>query len=157
MNNRSPVYLTEEGIAKLKQELEELVNVRRPALAERLRKAIQQGDLSENADYISAKEEQGFLEGRIQQLEAMLRNAEIIQPAGVSDKVLLGSRVTVVEEGAGEPELFQLVGPAEADPAAGKISYESPMGQALVGCKVGDQFKVDAPAGEIKFKVVSIG
>ena len=157
MNNSSPVYLTEEGIAKLQQELEELVQVRRPALAERLRKAIQQGDLSENADYISAKEEQGFLEGRIQQLEAMLRNAELIQPEGTTDEVRMGSHVTVEEEGFGEPELFYLVGPAEADPSAGKISYESPMGRAMVGCKVGDTFKVDAPAGEIKFKVVAIG
>ncbi len=152
--SKQPVYLTPEGIEKLKQELDELVDVRRPALAKRLRKAIQQGDLSENADYITAKEEQGFLEGRIQQLEAVLRNAVVIEDGGSTDEVCLGSWVTVVEEGCADQEVFHLVGPPEADPGSGKISYESPLGQALLGRRVEDTVRVEAPAGEIRFRIV---
>jgi len=157
MNRQTPVYLTPEGMVKLKEELDELVNIRRPALAKRLRQAIQQGDLSENADYITAKEEQGFLEGRIQQIEAMLRNAVVIEESGPAGEVRLGSRVTVVEEGGEGPEVFQLVGPAEADPGNGRVSYESPLGRALVGRKVGDVVRVEAPAGALEFRIVAIG
>jgi transcription elongation factor GreA len=154
--NEEPVYLTPEGLEDLKEELDELVNVRRPELAKRLRRAIQQGDLSENADYIQGKEEQGFLEGRVQQIEAMLRNAVIIEDQGATDEVRLGSHVTVLEEGGSEPELYHLVGSAEADPLNGKISKASPLGQALLGAKVGDTVAIEAPAGEIRFEVVSI-
>lgn len=154
--NEEPVYLTPEGLENLKEELDELVNVRRPELAKRLRKAIQQGDLSENADYIQGKEEQGFLEGRVQQIEAMLRNAVIIEDQGATDAVCLGSHVTVLEEGGSDPELYHLVGSAEADPLNGKISKASPLGQALLGAKVGDTVAIEAPAGEIRFEVVSI-
>lgn len=156
MQPSSPVYLTHEGIKRLREELEELVNVRRPALAERLRKAIQQGDLWENADYAAAKEEQGFLEGRIQQIEAMLRNAVLIEENEPAGEVRLGSRVTVVEEGKEQPEIFHLVGPAEADPGNGCISYESPLGQALMGRMVGETVRVKAPAGEIRFLITAI-
>ena len=156
MEQQTPVYLTREGIERLKSELDELVNVRRPALAKRLRRAIQQGDLSENADYIAAKEEQGFLEGRIQEIEAMLRNAVLIEENGPTDEVRLGSRVTVVEEGAEDAETFRLVGPAEADPDNGCISYESPLGRALLGHRVGETVRVEAPAGEIRFRITAI-
>ena len=156
MNAHQPIYLTAEGIENLRQELDHLTNVKRPALAKRLRKAIQQGDLSENADYTIAKEEQGFLEGRIQQIEAMLRKATIIQENGPTDEVALGSRVTVVEEGAEEPETFRIVGPAEADPVNGKVSNESPLGQALLGRRVGDMVTVEAPGGEIVFQITAI-
>lgn len=156
MNAHQPVYLTAEGVENLRQELEHLINVKRPALAERLRRAIQQGDLWENADYITAKEEQAFLEGRIQQIEVMLRNAVIIQENGPTGEVALGSRVTVVEEGAEEPEVFHIVGPAEADPANGKVSNESPLGQALLGHRVGDIVTVEAPGGEIVFRITAI-
>jgi transcription elongation factor GreA len=148
--------LTREGIERLKKELDELVNVRRPALAKRLRKAIQQGDLSENADYIAAKEEQGFLEGRIQEIEAMLRNAVVIEDEAPTGEVRLGSRVTVVEDGEEEPETFRLVGPAEADPINGHISYESPLGQALLGHREGDVVTVKAPAGILRFRILKI-
>lgn len=151
------VYLTVEGFEKLRQELEYLTQVKRPALAERLRHAIQQGDLNENADYISAKEEQGFLEGRIQQLEMMLRNASIIGEGLSGDQVALGSQVTVVEEGSGEMETFRIVGPAEADPLRGTISYESPVGRALLGHRVGDRVVVAVPAGETSFEIIAIG
>ena len=156
MSANEPVYLTAEGVQDLRQELEHLINVKRPALAKRLRHAIQQGDLSENADYSAAKEEQGFLEGRIQQIEAMLLRAKIIEENGPTDKVSLGSRVTVVEDGLDEEEVFQIVGPAEARPAEGKISYESPLGQTLLGRKVGNHVTVEAPGGEIVFKITGI-
>ena len=156
MNAYQPVYLTAEGVKNLRRELDHLVNVKRPALAERLRRAIQQGDLSENADYITAKEEQGCLEGRVQQIEAMLRRAVIIQENGPTDEVILGSRVTVVEEGVEESEVFHIVGPAEADPANGKVSNESPLGRALMGRQVEDAVTVEAPGGEIVFRITAI-
>ena len=151
------VYLTADGMEHLRQELHHLVSVRRPALAERLRKAIQQGDLSENADYITAKEEQGFLEGRILRIEMMLRRAVIIEENGPTDQVTLGSRVTIVEEGVDTEEVFHIVGPAEADPINGKVSNESPVGQALLGHGVGERVTVQAPGGEIGFRIVAIG
>ncbi len=156
MEQGTPVYLTREGIERLKKELDELVNVRRPALAERLRKAIQQGDLSENADYIAAKEEQGFLEGRIQEIETMLRNAVLIEDEAPTGEVRLGSRVTVVEDGEETPETFRLVGPAEADPTNGHISYESPLGRALLGHRAGEVVTVRAPAGTLRFRILKI-
>ncbi len=156
MNMNQPVYLTDEGAKDLRQKLDHLVNVKRPALADRLHKAIQQGDLSENADYIAAKEEQGFLEGQIQQIEAMLRNVVIIEESGPSDEVVIGSRVTVVEEGFDDAETFRIVGAAEANPGKGKVSNESPLGQALMGHRVGDVVSVEAPAGEIVFRIKAI-
>ena len=138
MHGRNRVYLTREGEEGLQKELAELVNVKRPALADRLRRAIAQGDLSENADYKAAKEEQSFLEGRIQEIEFMLQNAEIIEETQDSDAVSLGSYVTVVEEGTDSPERFRVVGTAEADPINGKVSHESPMGRKLLGRRVGD-------------------
>lgn len=155
---QEPVYITPEGLEKLKKELDELVNVRRPALAQRLHVAIKQGDLSENADYITAKEEQGFLEGRIQELEMAVRNAVLIEEnCGVDGRVTLGCHVTVVEDGYDDEETYHVVGHTEADPAHGKISNESPLGQALMGHQAGDVVVVHAPAGDIQFRVVSIG
>jgi transcription elongation factor GreA len=155
MENR--VYLTPEGKEKLQQELDHLVNVKRLALAERLHHAIQQGDLSENADYQTAKEEQGFLEGRIQQLEGMLLDAVIIQqdqrPKHMVD---LGSRVTVIEEGEDGPETFFIVGAAESDPSDGRISNESPLGRALIKHKIGERVTVHTPSGEIVFEIVAL-
>jgi transcription elongation factor GreA len=154
-NNK--VYLTLEGVKKLRQELAQRVNVERPALAERLRYATQQGDLSENADYETAKAEQAFLEGRIRQLEAMLSDAVIIEEnQRQTDEVGLGSRVTVIEEGEDGPQAFVIVGTVEADPANGRISNESPLGQALMARKVGEQVTVQAPANEIVFKIMAI-
>ena len=153
-----PIYLTEEGQEALRAELDELINVKRPELAARLHTAIKQGDLSENADYIAAKEEQGFLEGRIQEVEAKLRNAVIIEEHedGGDGRVRLGSHVTVVEEGYDDEETYHVVGATEANPAKGKISNESPLGKALLGREVGDTVAVRAPAGEINFKIVGI-
>jgi len=154
--NEQQVYLTPEGEDNLRRELDTLVNVKRPALAQQLHRAINQGDLSENADYITAKEEQGFLEGRIQQIEEMLRRAVIIQSEGPADQVDIGSRVTVVEEGVEDEEVFHIIGPAEADPANGKVSNESPLGRALLGHRAGETVVVEAPGGEIAFRIVAI-
>ena len=147
-------YLTPEGEAKLKQELADLTGPRREELAQRLRSAIQMGDLSENADYHKAKEDQGFLEGRIQEIESILRTAVIIekQQGGV---INVGAHVTVQEEDF-DPETFYLVGAKEADPRNGKISNESPIGKALIDHKVGDVVEAETPGGKIKFKILKV-
>jgi transcription elongation factor GreA len=150
-----PNYLTPEGEAKLKAELEELKGPRREDLAARLRSAIQMGDLSENADYHKAKEDQGFLEGRIQELEAILRNSVLIEKSASKGFVSIGSHVTIQEEDF-DPETYHLVGPTEADPRNGKISYESPIGKALMDKKVGEMAEAEAPGGKIKFKILKI-
>lgn len=148
-------YLTTEGATRLKAELEELTGPKRKELAARLRTAIQMGDLSENADYIKAKEDQGFLEGRIQELEYILGNAVIIEKNGNKDIVAIGSHVTIQEEDYPE-ETYHLVGPTEADPSKGMISYESPIGQALMEHKVGDMVEAETPGGVIMFKILKI-
>jgi transcription elongation factor GreA len=157
MVENKAVYITPEGLEKLKVELDELINVRRVAMAQRLNAAIKQGDLSENADYITAKEEQGFLEGRIRELESAVRHAVIIEGPIVTDgRATLGSMVTVVEEGYDDEETYHIVGPLEADPTKGKISHESPLGEALMGRVVGDKVTVQAPVGTIEFRIVKI-
>ena len=148
-------YLTPEGEAKLRAELAELKGPKREELAARLRSAIQMGDLSENADYHKAKEDQAFLEGRIQELEAILRDAVIIEESRNKDEVGIGSHVTIQEEGL-DPETYHLVGPTEADPRKGRISHESPIGNALMGKKVGDTAEAETPGGKIKFKILKI-
>jgi transcription elongation factor GreA len=150
-------YLTADGAQKLRDELAYLRDVKRPELAGRLRAAIQQGDLSENADYTAAKEEQGFLEGRILELERMLAEVVILdESASVLGEVRMGSRVTVVEEGFDDMETFQIVGAAEADPMGGRISNVSPLGQALIGKKVGAKVRVNTPGGATVFKIVKV-
>ena len=151
---QQPIYLTPEGEKKLKAELAELTGPRREELSKRLRSAIQMGDLSENADYHKAKEDQGFLEGRIQEIEAILRMAVIIEKTN-SDVVTVGSLVTVQEENF-SPETYSMVGAKEADPRNGKISNESPIGRALMDHKVGDVVVAETPGGQIKFKILKI-
>jgi len=148
-------YLTAEGLQRLQKELAELKGPVRDALAARLRFAIQQGDLSENADYIQAKEEQAFLEGRIQELERVLKNVVIIDESRNRDVADLGTRVTIQEADYPE-ETYYLVGAKEADPRNGRISNESPIGRALLGHKVGDRVVVSTPDGEFEFKVTKI-
>jgi transcription elongation factor GreA len=147
-------YLTPEGEAKLKAELEELTGTKRKEIAQRLRSAIQMGDLSENADYHKAKEDQSFLEGRIQEIETILRSATIIEKKQ-SDIVVVGSQVTIQEEDL-DPETFYLVGAKEADPRNGKISNESPFGIALLDHKVGDVVEAETPGGNVKLKILGI-
>jgi transcription elongation factor GreA len=149
-------YLTAEGARKLRAELEELTGARREELARRLRVAIQQGDLSENADYIAAKEEQGFLEGRIQELEAILKKAILIEESqGNAEEVALGTKVTI-QQGDNEPETYYLVGVNETDPKNGRISHQSPIGRALVGHRAGEVVRVKTPAGEIELKILNV-
>lgn len=150
-----PTYLTTEGADRLRAELEELTGPKREELAARLRAAIQMGDLSENADYIKAKEDQGFLEGRIQELEYILGNVVIIEENGNKDVIGIGSHVTIQEDDFPE-ETYHLVGPTEADPSKGKISHESPIGQALLDHKVGDTVEVETPGGALKLKILKI-
>jgi transcription elongation factor GreA len=151
---QGPIYLTQEGEKKLRAELAELIGPRREELAQRLRSAIQMGDLSENADYHKAKEDQGFLEGRIQEIEAILRMAVIVEKTQ-SDVVTVGAHVTVQEEGF-DPETYHLVGAKEADPRNGKISNESPIGRALIDHKVGETVEAETPGGKIKFRILKI-
>lgn len=154
--SQQPTYLTAEGAARLQEELNELKGPQREALSKRLREAIQMGDLSENADYHKAKEDQAFLEGRIQELEFALASAIIVEEtSGKKDIVQVGVTVTVQEEDF-TPEKFYIVGAKEADPANGKISNESPIGQALMDRKVGEVVEANTPGGKIKFKILKI-
>jgi transcription elongation factor GreA len=149
-------YLTKEGEERLRAELAELKGPRRDQLSKRLRTAIQQGDLSENADYIQAKEEQAFLEGRILELEQALKDVVIIEPnSGKIDVVNVGARVTVQEEGF-PPDTYFLVGAKEAHPSKGMISNESPIGKALLNRKVGDLIEIVTPDGKINLKILKI-
>lgn len=151
-----PVYLTPEGAEELKQELDILLTVKRPELARKLKEAVAMGDLKENADYHDAKEQQAFIEGRIQYLENLLRAAVLIESTGGSEVVQIGSTVTIVEQGMSEEEVYTIVGAAEANPSEGKLSNVSPIGAALIGTKKGDTIRVNAPGGIIVFKVKKV-
>lgn len=149
-------YLTTEGATKIREELEQLTGPKRLELAKRLKNAVEMGDLSENADYIKAKEDQGFLEGRIQDLEYKLSNAVIIdQSNGKYGIVDLGVTVTVQEDQY-PPETYLVVGATEADPRNGRISNESPIGRALMGHKIGDLVQAETPGGKIHLKIINI-
>lgn len=150
------VYLTPEGKADLERELKELLEVRRPELARKLKEAVAEGDLKENADYHDAKEKQAFLEGRIQYLENIIRSAQLISNDGKSDEVRVGSEVTIVEDGTDDEEIYKIVGPAEANPRERKISHESPIGSALLGHRKNDKVRVQTPSGELVFKIKKI-
>ncbi len=149
-------YLTRDGEAALRRELKQLVETRRPALARKLKDAVAQGDLKENADYHDAKEQLGFVEGRVQHIESVLRKAIIVDDAGVSDEVRVGSTVVIQEVGTDENEEYRIVGSAEANPRQRKISQKSPIGSALLGKQVGKKVSVTTPDGEIRFKIVEI-
>ncbi|MEH7109537.1 MULTISPECIES: transcription elongation factor GreA [Bacillaceae] len=149
--------MTQAGKEKLEQELEYLKTVKRKEVVERIKIARSFGDLSENSEYDSAKEEQAFVEGRITTLENMIRNAKIIAESEMaSDSVSLGSSVTFVELPDGDEETYSIVGSAEADPFEGKISNDSPIAKSLIGKKVGDTVSVQTPGGEMTVKIVSI-
>jgi transcription elongation factor GreA len=157
LQQSNATYLTAAGKQKLQEELEFLRTVRAQELAQRLHDAIKQGDLSENADYTAAKEEQAFLVGRMQDLDRMLRDAVILDDVKIEKgRVGVGSKVTVKEVGFDEEEVYMIVGKAEADPPKGKISNESPIGQALLNKKVGETIKVNAPGGVTAFKIVKV-
>lgn len=148
-------FLTAKGAAKLRKELEALKGPGRVGIAERLRKAVRQGDLSENADYTNAKEQQAFLEGRILELETLLRKATIVERPGSSGQVEIGSTV-VVSEDSQNKSTFLIVGAKEASPREGRISHESPIGKALMGKKVGETAQAETPGGRIRLKILEV-
>ena len=152
-------FLTKEGYQKLQDELDYLRKAKRQEVANRLHEAMEGGELIENAEYEAAKNEQAFVEGRIQELDMLLASAKIIEdngPKRKSDGVQLGSKVTI-KEGNFEPETFTIVGMAEANPREGKISNESPIGKAILGRKIGDSVKVETPGGTYTVKILKIG
>ena len=156
MMSNQEYFLTPEGVSKLRSELEELKGPRRTEIAQRLRHAVEMGDLSENADYISAKEDQAFLEGRIQELEIVLRDAVIIDAeSSPTDVIGIGSTVVVSENG-NDPETYQIVGVKEADPRKGKISHQSPIGKSLMGNRAGDEVTLETPRGETTLSILEI-
>jgi len=148
-------FLTPEGLKKLEEELEYSRTVRRQDVAQRLRAVLQEQDILENAEYEDAKNEQAFVEGRILTLEEILKNVAIIEEGGPTDRVGIGSRVTVAEED-GEPETYHIVGSVEADPKRGRVSNQSPLGKALLGHRVGDEVIVNVPDGVICFRITAI-
>jgi transcription elongation factor GreA len=149
-------YLTYEGAQSLQEELERLKGPERDELAKRLRSAIQMGDLSENADYHAAKEYQAFIEGKIQELEFVLKNAVIIEELEENRGVVtLGTQITIQEDGS-SPETYFLVGAKEADPRNGRISNESPFGSALLGGREGQEVVAQTPAGQVRLKILKI-
>ena len=153
MNNKTQ-YISEEGLAKLRVELEELTNNKRQEIAQRIHDAKEHGDLAENAEYEDAKNEQAFVEGQIQRLEALVKNAVLIEGGHTTDHVQVGSTVKVQDSDG--TETFTIVGSTEASPAEGKISNESPVGHALLGKKKGDKVVVKVPAGDFAYKIVAI-
>lgn len=146
--------LTSEGLAKLNDELKHLINDKRKEVIERIREAAAHGDLSENADYAQAREEQSFIEGRIQEIEDVIKNAEIITTTSHGSSVTIGS--TVVIKTAGAQKKYTIVGSNEANPKEGKISNESLVGKSLLGRKVNEKFKIATPAGEMDYEIVSL-
>ena len=153
MNNK-PTYISKDGLDKLRHELEEMVSIRRPEIAQRIHDAKEHGDLTENAEYEDAKNEQAFVEGRIQMVESLIKNATLIDEHTSKDHVQIGSTVKV--DGPDGKESFTIVGSAEARPTEGRISNESPVGRALLGKKKGENVTVQVPAGDIAYKIVAI-
>ncbi len=153
-------YLTKDGFIRLQRELDELRSVKRKEVAERLREAMEGGELIENAEYESAKNEQSFVEGRISELKQLLANAHIIdyddEENGKCKYAQVGSTVFLREEGEKNSDKYVIVGAAEADPRNGMISNESPIGKAVLGHKAGEEIEIETPAGKLKFKITTV-
>ena len=149
--------LTDEGLKNYEQELEYLKSVKRKEVAEKIKVALSFGDLSENSEYDEAKKEQAILEARISQIESILKNVKIIDETELSNELIhVGSKVVVHDFEMDEDTTYQIVGSNEADPFNGKLSDESPVGNALLGCSVGDEVEVNTPNGVLKFKILEI-
>lgn len=148
-------YLTKEGLAKIEKELEHLKKNRRPEIKNRIEEAIKLGDLSENAEYHEAKDDQGLNEARIRELENIIKNAEIVE-ADKSGNGIIGIGSTIKVEYEGDEQEFTIVSPAEAEPSQGIISNESPIGKAFIGHKKGDTVEVEVPSGFMKYKIISV-
>lgn len=147
-------FITKEGLERLKLELHNLKTVRRKQIAERIREAKELGDLSENAEYTEAKEEQAFAEGKIIELEHVIKNCKVIESSKLTDSVNVGSKIKILSDGT--ESIYTIVGSNEADPANGRISNESPMGKAFLGKKVKDIVEVKIPQGFKKFEILEI-
>jgi len=148
-------FLTRQGFQKLQEELEYLRTVKRQEVAQRLHEAMEGGELIEDAEYEAAKNEQAFVEGRIQELEMLLANARVIEETGKMEVIQVGATVTIQEDGS-DPEVYTIVGPAEANPREGRISNESPLGRALMEHRPEDRVRVDAPAGAFFVRVLKV-
>ncbi len=157
MENAKEILMTKEGLEKLENELEELKVVRRKEVAEKIKQALAFGDLSENSEYDEAKNEQAQVEARIAQIEGMLKVARVVDDANIStDAVSVGTKVKLLDVEFEEEEEYAIVGSSEADPSQNRLSYESPVGKALLGRKVGEVVEVEVPAGKIQFKILDI-
>lgn len=157
MENAKELLMTADGLKKLEDELENLKVFRRKEVAEKIKQALAFGDLSENSEYDEAKNEQAQVEARIAQIEGMLKIAHVIDDAAINtDAVSIGTRVKLLDVEFDDEEEYSIVGSSEADPSQNRLSYESPVGKALLGKKVGDIVEVDAPAGKIQFKILDI-
>lgn len=154
MQDNDKIKLTKKGFENLQEELESLEEEKRPKMVKRLSEARAEGDLSENSDYTNAREELEFLDGRISELEEVLKRAEVVESNGDTEHVAVGTKVRVGVDGS--EHTYDIVGEWEADPKEKKISHTSPLGQALVGKKVGEKVEVEAPAGKISYKVLEI-
>jgi transcription elongation factor GreA len=152
--NNTKILLTTEGYQKLREEYTDLTDNKRTEIAEKIQSAREMGDLSENAAYHTAKDEQAYIEGRIAELEEIFRNSDVVEKTVNNGMVTIGSQVQVHIEG--EEETFWIVGAHEADPGSMKISHESPIGQALIGRSVGEEIEVAAPVGTIKYKILKV-
>lgn len=155
MAEMQQTYVTQEFLEKMKKELDYLKSTKRLEVAQRLKEAIAMGDLSENSEYVDAKNEQAFTEGKILELEAKIRTAVVIE-AAKGDHVSMASKVVIKDLETGETEEVTIVGSSEADPFAGKISNESPVGRALIGGKPGDVVEANAPAGILKYQIMEV-
>lgn len=151
-----PSFLTREGFHKLQEELDYLRTIKRQEVAQRLHEAMEGGELIEDAEYEAAKNEQAFVEGRIQELEILLANARVIEEGTNREVAQVGAKVTIQED-ENEPEVYVIVGPAEANPRNGRISNESPLGRALLDHRAGDTVRVDAPGGSFTVRIVKVG
>src|SRR6202048_1395925 len=149
------VHITPEGLVAVRKELDELITVRRPNIVAKIKAAREFGDLSENFEYHAAKNEQGMMEARVKELEGIVKNHVLIKTIKGSGVVAMGSTVRFAEDGEGE-EMYRIVGPAEADPKAGKVSYESALGKALIGHKVGDTVEIKTPNGSYQVSIVGL-
>src|SRR3982074_3171651 len=149
------VHIPPEGLEAVEKELDELVTNRRPYIASKIKAARELGDLSENFEYHAAKNEQGFIEARINDLQAIIKNHVLIEPTKSNGVVAMGSTVRFQEDGEGE-ETYRIVGPAEADPKAGRVSYESALGKALIGHRVGDEVEIKTPNAAYRVRIVGV-
>jgi len=154
MDKKDVIYVTKEGLAKLKAELAELTDVKRTEVAQRIKEAREMGDISENSEYDAAKQEQSYIEGRISELEEVIKTAQISDEAGKKDIIGVGAIVKIKVES--EEIEYHIVGAPEANPLEKKISHESPLGSALVGKRVGDKIEVEAPMGKLTYTILKI-